>query len=299
MKPITRRVTTWRARAGSTGLACAVLAGVLPVLTLGLAAGPATAAPLPGGLGPCVPGDCPDPFPGISNGPIAGYDNGINIFVGEDFLVRGSAAEAEGRSVVLGDFDMNKAAGVSGVYNIGLAGVGSRVPPPDGSDYLTTGGNVAVAPGQTLLGEDGVVRHAGSVSGDVDTTVTEDPDAATPYAGLRDELTEASRCYARANGESRPATGTAVNEGTQTRFTGDGASSLQVFNVDFDMVGPSGGQQGVIFEGIPDGATILVNVLGADRVINTYSGGIDDSTDALNSYRDRLLWTSRMPRRPS
>ncbi|RFU82912.1 choice-of-anchor A family protein [Streptomyces triticagri] len=290
MKAITRRLTSWRARAGSTGLACAVLAGVVPVLTLGLGAGPAAAAPLPGGLGPCVPGDCPDPYPGISNGPIAGYDNGINIFVGDDFLVRGSAAEAEGRSVVLGDFDMNKAPGASSIYNIGLAGVGSRVPPPDGSDYLTTGGGVTVAPGQRLLGEDGVVRHAGPVSGTVEATVTEDPDATAPYAGLRDELTAASRCYAREDGVPRTPTGTAVNEGGQTRFTGDGSSDLQVFNVDFDMVGPSGGQQGVVFENIPDGATILVNILGEDRVINTYSGGIDDSTDPLNAYRDRLLW---------
>ncbi|NEE60582.1 hypothetical protein G3M55_90755, partial [Streptomyces sp. SID8455] len=68
---------------------------------LGPGAVPASAAPLPGGLGPCVPGDCPDPFPGINNGPIAGRDNAINLFVGDDFLVRGSAAEAEGRVVVL------------------------------------------------------------------------------------------------------------------------------------------------------------------------------------------------------
>ncbi|MEU9084136.1 hypothetical protein [Streptomyces sp. NPDC048357] len=42
---------------------------------------------------------------------LRGRDNGINIFVGGDFRVRGSASEAEGRLVVLGDFDQDKAAG--------------------------------------------------------------------------------------------------------------------------------------------------------------------------------------------
>lgn len=53
--------------------------------------------------------------------------------------MRGAAAEAEGRVVVLGDFDMAKRAGASAIYNVGIAGVGSRVPPPDGADFLTTG----------------------------------------------------------------------------------------------------------------------------------------------------------------
>ncbi|CAM5551185.1 Choice-of-anchor A family protein OS=Streptomyces microflavus OX=1919 GN=HUT09_14255 PE=4 SV=1 [Streptomyces microflavus] len=102
--------------------------------------------------------------------------------------------------------------------------------------------------------------------------------------------TTASRCYARVDGAPRTPTGTAVNQGTQTLFTGDGTSALQVFNVDFDLTGPSGAQQGIVFAGIPDGATILVNIVGANRTLNTYSGGIDDATDPLNAYRERLLW---------
>lgn len=93
--------------------------------------------PLPGGLGPCIPGSCPDPFPGINNGPIAGRDDAINVFVGNDFLVRGRAAEAEGRVVVLDEFDQNKDPSASGLYNLGIAGVGSRVAPPVDSDFLT------------------------------------------------------------------------------------------------------------------------------------------------------------------
>ncbi|MFW3460259.1 choice-of-anchor A family protein [Streptomyces microflavus] len=262
----------------------------VPLLVLGPGAVPASAAPLPGGLGPCVPGDCPDPFPGINNGPIAGRDNAINLFVGDDFLVRGSAAEAEGRVVVLDDFDMNKDAQAGQAYNVGEVGVGSRVPPPVGADWLTTGGDITVATGQRVLAEAGVVRYAGTLTGTVEATLTQDDAAVAPYAALRDELTTASRCYARVDGAPRTPTGTAVNQGTQTLFTGDGTSALQVFNVDFDLTGPSGAQQGIVFAGIPDDATILVNIVGANRTLNTYSGGIDDATDPLNAYRERLLW---------
>ncbi|MFF4711193.1 SpaA isopeptide-forming pilin-related protein [Streptomyces eurythermus] len=290
MHRIRNRVAALRPGLGRAGLACALVAGLAPALILGVGAGQAQAAPLPGGLGPCVPGDCPDPFPGINNGPFAGRDNGINIFVGNDFLVRGRAAEAEGRIVVLDDFDMAKDTAGSSVYNVGIVGVGSRVPPPDGADFLTTGGDITVAPGQRLLAEGGVVRYGGTVTGTVEGTLVHDPDAAQPYLPLRDQLTAASQCYARVDGTPRPATGTAVNQGYQTLFTGDGTSALQVFNVDFDLTGPGGGQQGIAFANIPDDATILVNIVGANRVINTYSGGIDDATDPFNAYRERLLW---------
>lgn len=63
----------------------------------------------------------------------------------------------------------------------------------------------------------------------------------------------------------------------------------QVFTVDADLAGARGAQQGIAFERIPPGATILVNVLGADRTLNTFTGGIQD-TDPLNAYRERLLW---------
>ncbi|WP_369216687.1 choice-of-anchor A family protein [Streptomyces flavofungini] len=260
----------------------------------GAHAAPATAAaaarPLPGGLGPCVPGTCPpDGYPPVNNGQIRYRDNAVNLYVGGDFLVRGRAAEAEGRVVVLGDFDQDKAAGGSAVYNVGEAGVGSRVAPPVGADWLTTGGDVRVATGQRLLAEGGVVRHAGDASGTIRATVREDAGAAGPYEPLRDELTEASQCYAHPDGGTRTPTGRAVHAGGETLFTGDNTSRLQVFNVDFDMMSGSGGQEGIRFEGIPDGATVLVNVLGTDRTVNTYSGTIDDSS-AFNKLRGRLLW---------
>ncbi|MEV7582663.1 choice-of-anchor A family protein [Streptomyces erythrochromogenes] len=283
------------ARKWTLGLAIgAVLAAAAPTAA---AAGPgadrpvaAARAPLPDGLGPCVPGRCPDPYPPInSDGMLRGRDNGINIFAGGDFRVRGRASEAEGRLVVLGDFDQDKLAGGDSRYNVGIVGAGSLVPPPDGADFLTTGGDVTVAQDERLLADGGAVRHAGTVTGVVTGRLVPDPAAVTPYAGLRDRLSAASQCYARVDGQPRPATGTVVNSGFETVFTGDGTSALQVFNVDADLVGNGGGQQGVRFARIPATATVLVNVLGATRTINTYSGGLAD-TDPLNAYRDRLLW---------
>ncbi|QXV57612.1 choice-of-anchor A family protein [Amycolatopsis sp. TNS106] len=267
----------------SAGAAAAVCVAALVV------ADGAVAAPLPGGLGPCVGPACPDVYPPVNNKDYAGRDNGINVYVGGEFQVREAAAEAEGRVVVLGDFDMAKRAGASSIYNVGVAGVGSRVPPPDGADFLTTGGNVSVAAEQRLLADGGVVRHAGTVTGTVIGKLEKDPDAAKPYVGLREDLRVASKCYAREGTTPRPATGTAVNQGYRTLFTGDGKSALQVFTVDFDLTGATGGMQGIEFEGIPAGATILVNMVGAARTINTYTGDLDDR-DPLNKLRERLLW---------
>ncbi|MGC7097236.1 choice-of-anchor A family protein [Amycolatopsis lurida] len=268
----------------SAGAATAVCVVAAVVVAPG-----AIAAPLPGGLGPCVGDACPGKYPPVNNDSFAGRDNGINVYVGGGFQVRGSAAEAEGRVVVLGDFDQAKAAGVSSVYNVGIAGVGSRVPPPDGADFLTTGGGVSVAAGQRLLADGGVVRHAGTLTGTVTGRLDRDPDAAKPYLGLRASLAAASRCYAHAEPDPRPATGTARNQGYRTLFTGDGQSALQVFTVDFDLTGPGGGMQGIEFTGIPAGATVLVNLLGTARTINTYTGDPGDR-DPLNKLRDRLLW---------
>ncbi|MER7666985.1 SpaA isopeptide-forming pilin-related protein [Kitasatospora sp. NPDC096128] len=248
----------------------------------------ASAAGLPGGLGPCLGADCPATFPPVNNGPFAGRDAGINIFVGGDFNVGGSAAEAEGHVVTLGNFSQNKAAGASSGYNIGIVGVGSRVPPPDGADFLTAGGNVTVAPGQRLLADGGVVRYAGTATGTITGTTTQDGQAVAAYTPLRGQLQSASECYAGV-GTPRPATGTAVNQGYQTLFTGDGSSALQVFNVDFDLVGNGGSTQGVAFAGIPTNATVLVNLVGGARTINTYSGSFDDN-DPWNRLRPRLLW---------
>ena len=241
------------------------------------------------GLGPCKGSACPEEYPEVNNGPIAGRDENINVFVGENMLVREAAAEAEGKVVVLGEFDQNKRAGASQVYNVGVAGVGSRVPPPNGSDFLTVGGDLRVATGQRLLAEEGsvsgVVRYGGAIlSGQVIPRPVYDADAADKYAMLPAQLAEASQCYAYENGSPRETTGTAVNNGSETVFTGDGTSKIQVFNVDFDMVSRTGGDQGISFRNIPADATVLVNLVGDARTVRTYSGLLSGVS------REKLLW---------
>ncbi|MFF6881665.1 choice-of-anchor A family protein [Streptomyces sp. NPDC012421] len=284
---VSQRVPRHAPRRGTRlALSAATAVLVSGALVGGLAATGA-ADPLPGGLGPCKPGKCPPTYPDINNGEVKWRDNAINVFVGGDFLVREAAAEAEGKVVVLGGFDQAKRTGVSQVYNVGVAGVGSRVVPDNGTAFLSVGGNITVAPGQSLLTEEGTVTgktlYAGTVTGTVTPAPVKDASAVAPYTALRDELTAASRCYAYVDGAPRPATGTAVNQGAETVFTGDGTSALQVFDVDFDLESGSGGQQGIRFERIPENATVLVNLLGGERTIDTFIAG-------LPGLRDRLLW---------
>ncbi|MGL4173982.1 MAG: choice-of-anchor A family protein [Actinomycetota bacterium] len=102
----------------------------------------AHAAAFPAGFGDCVPGNCPTPYPALlTNGPVTFRDDAVNVFAGGNYTVSGTSAEAEGRVVVLGDFTLNKnAPPTSQIYNVGEAGVGSRVTPSNGSDFLTVGG---------------------------------------------------------------------------------------------------------------------------------------------------------------
>ncbi|MFE1558462.1 choice-of-anchor A family protein [Streptomyces sp. NPDC058734] len=252
-----------------------------------LAAGPGTEppatartlrAPLPGGLGPCMGEACPDSYREPGNWtPFPGRDRNINVFVGGNMLVRRGAAEAEGKVVVLGHFDMNKTAGV---YNVGIAGVGSRVPPPDDTEFLTTGGDVTVAPGQRLLADGGRVVYGGTLTGTVTGVLEHKTDAAAEYTRLRGALTAASTCYA-----DQTATGTvSVVNGQGALFTGDGRSPLQIFNVAQNLSGPDAAQLTISFADIPEGATVLVNMLGESPQIRVNNALLP------TGLRERLLW---------
>lgn len=167
-------------------------------------------------------------------------------------------------------------------------GVGSRIPSDDAVDFLTTGKDVTIAAGQRLIAEEGsvsgVVHYGGTLTGMVLPKYVHDPDAAVPYATLPPQLAAASHCYAYVEGKPRAATGTAVNVNHETIFTGDDTSAIQVFNVDFDLEGPRSGAQDIRFTRIPSGATVLVNMIGNRREINTYQGLLPPA------LRDRLLW---------
>ncbi|WP_190344397.1 SpaA isopeptide-forming pilin-related protein [Streptomyces venezuelae] len=275
----------------------ALLVGAMPAVAApGSGAKPAprpaarAAIPLPNQLGPCLGPECPAVYPGINDGPFAGRDRNINAFVGDDFRVRGTAAATEGKVVTLGDFDQNKTAVGSDGYFVGVAPVGSRVPPPAGTDFLVAGGNVTVAAGQDLHADTGIVRYAGTLTGSVSGTTVQDANAVAPYAAFRNSLSATSQCLARPGGVVRTATGSVTVIGGTVLFSGDGSSQLQVFNIDQNLTAlPGGGSAAFQFSGIPDGATVLVNVHGTTRYVDSFSGSYDEN-DPFNRLRPRLLW---------
>ncbi|MFB7907561.1 choice-of-anchor A family protein [Kitasatospora sp. NPDC056076] len=284
-----RTPATGRRRAVRIAVATAVAAvPMAAVLTVG------SAAPLAPPLGACSGPDCPATWPPPNNGDFTGRDATINVFTGGDYTVNGRAAEAEGKIVTLGNLTVDKNGG--GVYNMGVVGVGSRVVPPNGSDFVTSGGNVDVRTGNSILigGSDshgpafGNLRHAGSVTGTVSIDPTgqsiQDPNAAAPYQDVLTQIEQVSDCVGRAT-----ATGTVDVSSSQATFTGDGVSMKQVFNVTQNLASPSGGQIGLVFTNIPAGATVVVNMLGDSPVINTYTGtGL--AGDQTTDLRSKLLY---------
>ncbi|MFB7378747.1 choice-of-anchor A family protein [Kitasatospora purpeofusca] len=274
-------------------VAVATAVAMLPLAAV-LTAG--SAAPLTPPLGPCSGPDCPAVWPTPPhNGDFPGRDASINVFTGGNYLVAGRAAEAEGKIVTLGNFEINKSEG-GGAFNAGVVGVGSRVVPPNGSDFLTVGGNVTVQPGNSLLigGSDskgeafGNLRYAGTLTGTVTIDPTgqaiKDADAAAPYQSVLTQIEEVSSCVAKAT-----ATGTVAVTSSEATFTGDGTSAKQVFNVPGNLTAPNGGQIGLVFNNIPAGATVVVNMLADNPVINTYTGtGL--AGDPTTEMRSRLMW---------
>jgi choice-of-anchor A domain-containing protein len=288
------RSLTLRALTGVAPISAILAAAAAVVFTVGPASAAVSTSPLAPPLGPCSGTQCPSawPPPGVQDFP--GRDASINVFAGGDYTAAERAAESEGKIVVLGDMTVAKTGG--GSFNIGVA-VGSRVPPPNGDDYLTVGGDLTVNTGDTMLvgGSDshgiawGNVRYAGVQGGggviDIAPTgsLIHDVNAAAPYLPLVDVLQNRSHCA-----EDTVANGSVTAESGQVTFTGDGTSALQVFDMTGD-IGTASSAVGIVFQNIPAGATIVVNMLGASPLINTYSGS-GAPGDPLATLRPKLLW---------
>ncbi|QIM16504.1 choice-of-anchor A family protein [Leucobacter insecticola] len=238
------------------------------------------------GPGPCVGAKCPDKFPAPGTNIDRGHrDAAINVFAGGDITVTGDVAEMEGRIVTLGTFRVNKSP--VGNYNIGVAGVGSRVSPPDGSDYLTVGGNLDVASGSTLIAERGYIRLGGQRIGNGHTRgggVITDAGATQMYADAQSTLRSTSDTYA-----ALPTTGTVSVSSWRATFRGDGESPVQVFQSNQSLESPDGGSLEFAFQGIPADATVIINLMGSNVRLATYSGDLNDS-GTWNKLRDRMLW---------
>ncbi|MFJ1758109.1 choice-of-anchor A family protein [Kitasatospora sp. NPDC088134] len=247
-------------------------------------------------LGPCV-GSCPNPYPNPPhNGDFAGSDSTVNVYVGGNYRVQGRAAEAEGKIVTVKDLTVDKSDG-GGLFNMGVVGVGSRVPPPSGSDFVTVGGAVDVKTGNRIEvgGSDSKGSRGGNLvygttrAGTIDTvapgTVRKDPAAIDAYTGLTRIIEDHSTCMA-----DQTATGTLKVDGNLYTFTGDGTSMRQVFNVDRNIGNPTGAAADLVFAGIPAGATVIVNMVGPDPVLIRTNTGSGFPGDQLTDMRPRLMW---------
>lgn len=274
-----------RARVRSTVAAAAVLA--LAALPLALSPA-ASAAPDPAY-------SCPTSFPNLGSGSHPGYDARPNIYVGGELKIQAPATEGEGLILVGGDasFDIN------GRYNLGVAGVGSRVPPPPGSDMLVVGGNVTVSSGTILdvghaiggniVAGGAVTAAPGAIelSGGTSTT-----SVANPLAGYADwpaNFQGLSQQFA-----ALPTTaGASVTEewGTLT-FTGDGSAARQVFALDSAMMAALATKAVTLnFAKIPLGTVIVINVSGAAATITTQSTMIDEKLVNPTATGDNIFST--------
>ncbi|WP_165367399.1 choice-of-anchor A family protein, partial [Phytoactinopolyspora endophytica] len=252
-----------------------------------------SAAALPSPVGDCEGDECPTEWSPPHNGDLSGTDDAVNVFVGGDFTVIDDAAEAEGRTVVLRDAHIDRSSGQG--YNVGVVGVGSRVPPPDGEDHFIIGGDLTISDGATVFlgGFDttgtfvtGNLAYGGAqnfTDEQVDITgdgeVRQDPSAVDEYTSLPSVLGELSHCY----GENA-ATGEIVEIGATATFTGDGESDLQVFTVDGTLPTDGDDPAMIEFQDIPDDATVLINVVGENADLALNSGELDAD------LTQRVLW---------
>ncbi|MFJ1619657.1 choice-of-anchor A family protein [Streptomyces sp. NPDC088190] len=273
--------------AGRTGSALAVL------LSLGLlGTGSAFATPSGSDSGPTY---CPSSgrLPGIGHSPQF-IDGNVALFAGGDYTVDGSAAEAEGLLVIKGDATLAKDPG--GIFNIGRVGAGSGILPDAGEPMLAVGGNLTIAKGTKADVGFGVTSGSGyggavRVGKKIDEKGELTTNGGAVSAGLGAERALSPyQSFDRTIGDESSslgklkATGTSVRAGGTVTFksTGAGNGKLQVFEV---PAAELDGASSFVFESIPDGDSVVVNVTGSHAVsIAPMSVGFnDDRVDVYSS----------------
>jgi hypothetical protein len=279
-----------------------------------------------------APDACPPSWPALHAGPPTAFDGNVSVLVGGSLRVNGAAAGAEGTVVALGDASF--ARDVPGSYELGTTALGSQVTPYAGSDMLVVGGSLSGGPGTHVdvgqgLGGDVVVGGAvapgtdlDAHGGRVDAGIVGDT---APYVDLAGQLGPKSAAYA-----ALPPTGTVdVSNGAVT-LTGDGVSAVQVFSVDGSSLGAgSDGDQvdgrdgnreqrgghtsnrdgdsdseapfahSLQLTGVPDGATVIVNLTGPavdldiDSLLTADGQPLDPQNDpAFGTLATHLLWNA-------
>jgi choice-of-anchor A domain-containing protein len=276
--------------------------GIIGAISLGFSSPANAQLRLGEPLTNCNPGalPCPDPYPVIGTyTALQGNDNTYAVFIGGDFTIQGSSAEAEGSVFVYGDLNMNK---TSGIYNMGWVGVGSFVVPDDQLDYVTVGGNVNVPNAGTRIEVGGIpsnstpargnFRHRGTISGNVTVTapgqIIADPNLdLAPFDAVFNDLQTKSMCFANKSTSSN-VTVDAQTWGVTITST-NGASGIYIINLDKSIDNGSGGATGITFSNFPDDATIIINMNKAgsadDITIRTYG-----MTGVSSRLGERILW---------
>lgn len=236
-------------------------------------------------LDPCQGPGCPTSYPsailvpGAPASGINGTDVGLNVAVQGNFTVpTNGAAEVEGRIVVGGNFVLDK---TSGTYGVGSSGGGTYVVAPNGSTSLLVNGNITrSAMGSINFGNSGngplktMIVAGGTISGNIGVTSGNAADlkANQPisfnfnqFFAYADAL---SACLAST--ASTRALGDNLNDYT---LSGDGTSSLQIFNLTAADIATLNGQI-LQFANIPADATIVINVNGGGSAINWNAAGV-------------------------
>lgn len=277
--------------------------GIVAALTLTVT--PAVVA----AVGDCPPGSLPAPGPG---NPIW-TDENVAVYAGEDFLATAASAETEGLIVVAGDATFDRTS--PGTFNVGWVGVGSGVAPAPGNVMLAVGGDLAVGASTVLdVGANAIDGGGDLLGGSVQVGGITTPDyeadgsryrlnngaltqemagaALTPWTGWGAPISAQSADFA-----ALPITGTADVVGAFLTFAGDGTSARQVFRVTSDVLVGVGSAPAIEFTGIPDGASVIVDVTGTAPVTWAPNYFADDGVraDDLSSplfgvVASRTLW---------
>jgi choice-of-anchor A domain-containing protein len=241
-------------------------------------------------------------WPALRPGPAAdSFDGHVNVLVGGNLSVSGTAAGAEGVVVAAGNATFARAE--PGPYRVGATEIGSQVPPHADSDMLVVGGSLTATAGTSLEvapGLDGDAVVGGAVAdgttvalgdGKLDAAV---PDATAPYQELLAGLGAKSGAYA-----GLPVTGTVEVTGAAITLTGDGVSDPQVFAVDGATLGAPGASPGRSLQvlGVPAGAAAIVNLTGPtvelefDTLLAPGGAPVDPSADPyFADLATHLLW---------
>jgi choice-of-anchor A domain-containing protein len=255
-----------------------------------------------------VPG-CPVPFPfppqtwpGIN-----GRDNAFNLFVGGNLIIENGGVELEGKTFVMGNFNVQK---TTGSYSVGFSGAGSWVVPDNGTDVMILGGNALTAGANVFFGgfyglpgsQTDVVGNfrykgtvtgskffAGDIPGGLDGQIISDPGLdLLPYQNAVNNMTVSSTYY-----KGLPGSANIVHSydgfGNYTFGSTDGAAGLYVFNITTDL--NPGTPAAIIFDNFPDGAQIVINMLKPGTVdINMNSISFTNITGNTDKLMEHLIW---------